>query len=230
MFRTAFRAGGVRGYNACRQPPARPTSIGGFTLVELMVVVAIIGILASIAIPTFGLFIRRSKTSEARIQIAKMFDGTSSYFAVERVVDAGVTLIGDGANVAEFATHRCPAPDPAGGEAELTPPASVECHLGPSGRCIPSTAPSEAGYYHVSAWDGNLVWAGLRFEIEQGHYFHYNYVSQNATSGFGACQFTAAAFGDLDGDGQFSTFARGGAADQQGVNGSAGLLIERALE
>ncbi len=38
----------------------------GFTLLELMMVVAIIGVLAAIALPLFGGLVKRSKTSEAK--------------------------------------------------------------------------------------------------------------------------------------------------------------------
>ncbi len=43
-------------------------SENGFTLVELMVVVAIIGLLSAVAIPNFQKYQARSKTSEAKLQ------------------------------------------------------------------------------------------------------------------------------------------------------------------
>jgi len=56
---------------------------GGFTLIELMIVVAIIGILSAVAIPAFIMYIRRSKTVEATMNIRKMFDSSIAYFEAE---------------------------------------------------------------------------------------------------------------------------------------------------
>ena len=61
----------------------------GFTLIELMIVVAILGILAAVAIPAFLKYIKRSKTSEATMNVRKLFDGSVAYFSSEHVDSEG---------------------------------------------------------------------------------------------------------------------------------------------
>lgn len=203
--------------------------MGGFTLVELMIVLAILGVLSSLAVPTVALYIRRTKTGEARLHIAKLFDASASFFASDRVDRGDVGGIGQGGTLAQGA-HRCPFPlgSPAGGQAGLTP--TIPCADGPSGRCVPSTSPAGPGYYDFAEWTENQVWFQLDFQQEQAHHYRYNYASQNSNVGYGSCQFTAQAFGDLDGDGLHSTFERPGAADQNGVNAAWGLHIRRVVE
>src|ERR1700757_4149461 len=55
----------------------------GFTLIELMIVVAIIGVLAAVAIPAFMKYIRRSKTTEATMNLRKMYDGAVPYHVAD---------------------------------------------------------------------------------------------------------------------------------------------------
>jgi type IV pilus assembly protein PilA len=52
----------------------------GFTLIELMIVVAIIGILAALAIPNFIRFQARSKQSEVKANLKSLFTAERSYY------------------------------------------------------------------------------------------------------------------------------------------------------
>jgi len=55
----------------------------GFTLIELMIVVAIIGILAAIAIPNFLRYQAKSKQSEAKTNLGSIFTSQIAYFGEE---------------------------------------------------------------------------------------------------------------------------------------------------
>ena len=52
----------------------------GFTLIELMIVVAIIGILAAIAIPNFMNFLTKTKRSEVKYNLSAVYKAEVSYF------------------------------------------------------------------------------------------------------------------------------------------------------
>ena len=53
----------------------------GFTLVELMVVVAIIGLLSAVAIPNFKKYQAKSKISEAKLQLSSLYTAQQAFFS-----------------------------------------------------------------------------------------------------------------------------------------------------
>ena len=55
----------------------------GFTLIEVMIVVAILGILAAVAIPAFTKYVRQARTSEAVMNIEKIEKGARVYYMAE---------------------------------------------------------------------------------------------------------------------------------------------------
>lgn len=90
----------------------------GFTLIEVMITVAIVGILAAIAIPSYREYIARSKRSEAKAEVLKAEGWLERYYNENnRYTEAGSTT----ANAA-FATKFPQVP--AAGAANYTITAS----------------------------------------------------------------------------------------------------------
>jgi len=81
----------------------------GFTLIELMIVVAIIGILAAVAIPAFMDYMKKSKKTEAALQLNKIAKNNKVYFTTnaDYAPSAVAVLPGaDGQACAVANTHK----------------------------------------------------------------------------------------------------------------------------
>ena len=178
------------------------TRLGGFTLIELMIVVAIIGILAAVAIPSFMKNARKAKTAEATSNVKKLYDGARTYFEEEMNARGSITPIAK-----QFPSNP----------AVTTAPALGACCLAAGKKCAPAPA----------LWT-DPAWQALKFSMDDPHYYSYTYLSSgtDATS-----QFTARANGDLDCDTTYSTFEMVGSIQSDGtVTGQAGFFKSAELE
>lgn len=75
----------------------------GFTLIELMIVVAIIGILAAIAIPAYGDYVRRGQMVEVTNQLTDMRTRLEQFYLDNRNYGTGTTCGNNGSQVVSFA-------------------------------------------------------------------------------------------------------------------------------
>lgn len=66
----------------------------GFTLVELMVVVAIIGLLSAVAVPNFKKYQAKAKMSEAKLQLSALYTAEASFFSDFNIYHNCLTYMG----------------------------------------------------------------------------------------------------------------------------------------
>jgi type IV pilus assembly protein PilE len=92
----------------------QPKSLSGFTLIELMIVVAIIGILATIAMPNYTAFVKRGKAAEATSTLANLKVKMEQYYQDNKtyangVAPSTVTAPCAPVNGAEYFQYDCSA-------------------------------------------------------------------------------------------------------------------------
>lgn len=120
---------------------------GGFTLMELMVVVTILGLIAGLAIPSFLNYVRRSRTIEASGSLRRIFDASIAYYFDEHAAQDGRAI-----------SRTFPA------AASPTPAAS--CCGQPGDKCD-----------SMAAFANDPTWQALNFQMEDPHRYVYSYAS-----------------------------------------------------
>lgn len=178
----------------------------GFTLIELMIVVAILAILSVVAVPAFIKYMRKAKTAEAVDMLDKIYKGGADYYSTPRVSENDASKL------------DCQFPADQG----ITPVEATCC--GNNGG--PDTNNDDRCDANPDLWT-ELTWSALKFQISEEHYFQYSFDQNDKTES--EAQFTANAHADLDCDASFSTFQRYGKGDPKATKGECQIVSAAAL-
>ncbi len=185
----------------------------GFTLVELMIVVAIVGVLAVLAIYGVRKYIANAKTAEAKNSLGQMGKDAVTAFEGERMK---ADILGVGLTAAVTRKICPPAANP-------VPPTL----LGVKGGKYQSKNADWSPPADVLAQNG---FPCLKFEMTAPQYYMYTYTSDSVAGNLAqqGTNFTATAQGDLNGDGNPSTFTTKGLISAA-TDGSR-LLVSPSIE
>ena len=187
-----------------------------------MIVVAIIGILAAVAIPGFMQYIKNSKTSEAKTNLKTIADGAVSYFETEHTQSA------DGMKIFTKQYPHCGTKDATTGAVTLAACAATNNPLGsaPSASTIgtkfdPNDYQSTVGEGGSKTASGFAAepWVSLKFTISKPFYYYYTYASKITAGGTSAtsAKFNARASASLS-ENQDSNYSITG--DEHGTVGN----------
>ena len=161
--------------------------LAGFTLIELMIVVAIIGILAAVAIPAFLDYMKRSRATEAGEQL-------------NAIGKLQKRAYGDNSSFTQGTATQLPVP-----------PSTNSCCggtggiVGNTGTAITNRCTGDPKSFSTDA-----TWSAMGFSVGEESSYVYDYTSAAATA------FTAHANGDTDCDKAIATYTLLGTLDAAG--------------